>query len=295
MDENRNVRHCEAQSPEAISERCRTLRLLRTIYVLAMTRWNGHSEMKRSLLIGGVLVILGLNGCGEPVSPEEISCPSGICWDASRTSYLSVNDFPYLSSLQPKEIHGYRFQTTKGYTYSVMVKVPWSGSANTYVSPDHLIDPRNTRLVDYYSNDEITFTAEADTYYIAIEDLWRGSDYSVRIISYDENLEPLEGTIPLLANDYPVSFKVIPKETVRFMFNAWRGNDYTVKVRVTNGKTDTFLSLIPSVDQDVYDLVDWYSNDDIRFRATESGRYYIAIIDRGEITGSDFSIQVTSP
>ncbi len=176
-----------------------------------------------------------------------------------------------------------------------MVRVSSGGSAYTYVSADHLIDPRNTKLVDYSSNNEITFTAGADTYYIAIEDLWMSSDYSVRIISYDERINPLEGTILLLVNDYSVAFRVVPGEAVRFMFNAWRGNDYTVKVLVSKGKTDTFLSFIPSVDKDVYDLVDWYSNDDIRFRATESGAYYIAVVDRGEITGSDFSIQVTSP
>ena len=238
---------------------------------------------------------LALYGCGEPVNPEEVSCPSGICWDASQTSHLRVNDLPYLSRLQPKEVHGYRFLTTKGYTYTVMVRVSSGGSAHTYVSSDHLIDPRNTKLVDYYSNSEITFTAEADTYYIAIEDLGSSSDYSVRIISYDEKLDPLEGTILLLVNDYPVAFRVVPGEALRFMFNAGRGNDYTVKVRVTKGKTDTFLSFIPSVDQDVYDLVDWYSNDDIRFRATESGTYYVSVTDRGEITGSDFSVQVTSP
>ena len=251
--------------------------------------------MKRPLLIAGFVVLLCLYGCGEPVSPEEVSCPSGTCWDLSQTSLLRVNDFPYLSRLQPKELHGYRFLTTKGYTYTVMVRVSAGGGAHTYVSPDHLIDPRNTKLVDYYSNDKLTFTAEVDTYYIAIEDIGRGSDYSARIISYDEKLDSLDGTILLLVNDYPISFRVVPGEMVRFVFNAGRGSDYTVKVRVTKGKTDTFLSLIPSVDQDVYDLVDWYSNDDIRFRATESGRYYIAVVDRGEITGSDFTIQVTSP
>ena len=250
--------------------------------------------MKRLFLPAVFLVLVALYGCGEPVSPEEISCPSGTCWDASRTGLIFVNEFPYLSMLLPKEVHGYQFQTTKGHTYTVLVKIT-SGSAHTYVSSDHLIDPKNTKLVDYYSNDKITFTAAAGTYYIAIEDTGRGSDYSFRITSPDEHLDPLEGTVLLLMNDYPLSFKIVPGEQVRFMFNARRGDDYTVKVSVTKGKTDTFLSLIPSVDQDIYDLVDWYSNDDIRFRAVRTGTYYVAVVDRGGITGSDFSIQVTSP
>ena len=242
-----------------------------------------------------VLVITILYGCGAAVDPDEVACESGTCWNASKTGALKVNDYPYLSVLLATEVHGYRFPTVKGRSYTVLVRVS-SGSAHTYVSPNELIDPKNTKLVDYYSNDKITFTAEkSGDYYIVVQDLRNGSDYSVRIVSYDEDVEPLDGTVLLLLNDYPITFKVIPDEIVRFMFNAGRGNDYTVKVRVTKGKTDTFLSLIPSVDEDIYDLVDWYSNDDIRFRATESGTYFIAVVDRGEITGSDFSIQVTSP
>ena len=61
------------------------------------------------------------------------------------------------------------------------------------------------------------------------------------------------------------------------------------------GRADTFLSVIPSVDNDVYELWDSYSDSGIHFRATETTKYYIAVVDSGGFTGSDITIEVTSP
>lgn len=246
----------------------------------------------------GLLVAALLAGCGPAVNPEEVmgpSCTSG-CWNLSQTSALKVNDFPFLTSLAAKEVHGWRFLTTPGRRYTVKVKVS-TGRANTYVSSKVVIDPATNSLTDYGSSRGVTFTAETTEAYIAVQDTGnlQGSVYSVRIVSYDENRDPLPGTVFLLVNGTPMPFRLIPNEVTRVVFSGARGQDYSVKVGVTGGSTDTFLSRIPSVDGDVYELSDVYSNDDIRFRASETSLYYVAVVDRGNTTGSDISIQITRP
>lgn len=253
--------------------------------------------MNNRLRIGLLLASL-LAGCGPAVNPEEVMGPScsDVCWDLSQTSVLEVNDFPFLTSLSSKEVSGWRFPTVSGHRYSVKVKVA-SGSCHTYVSSKVVIDLKNNTLTDYNSNSGITFSAETKEAYILVQEAGnlQGSVFSVRIVSYDENRDPLPGTVFLFLNDPARAFRVIPKEVVRVMFNGNRGQDYTVKVRVTSGSTDTFLSRIPSVDAEVYDLADVSSNDDIRFRAAETTIYYVAVVDRGNVAGSDFTVQVTSP
>ncbi|MBI3609974.1 MAG: hypothetical protein HY204_04620 [Nitrospirae bacterium] len=260
---------------------------------------NRNLKIRRrgaSLILLGVLLLPVLSGCGPAVKPEEVICESGTCWDASRTTVLRVNDPPSAIYLPPDEVDGWRFPVTAGHSYTVKVKTT-TGTCHTYVSPVYLIDPSHTALVDYYSNDSLTFAAESgkEEYYIAVQDTGSGCAYSVRIYSYDENLESLTETVPLLENDDPVLFKLVPGETIRFMFSGTRGQDYTVRVQLLQGRTDTYLSRIPSVDQDVYEMQDVYSNDDIRFRATETGAYYIGVVDQGSPTGSDVMVQVTSP
>lgn len=245
------------------------------------------------LLLGLILPAI-LSGCGAAVEPWEILCESGICWDMSGVDYIYVNDDPIVGKVPPDDAHGARIATTKGYTYSARVRVT-SGACHTYVSPNSTIDPKHNQLTDYYSNAHITFTAEKEVYYLLIADTGGGCDYSVRVISYDENRDPLPGTTYLPVNGGPLSYRLIPGETLRFVFNGVRGYDYTVRVSVLYGKADTFLSVIPSVDSDVYELSDIYSNSGIRFRATETAKYYIAVMDHGGSTGSDVAVEVTSP
>lgn len=240
-----------------------------------------------------------LAGCGPAVNPDEIhgpACQAEVCWDLSQVSELRVNDFPIPDRLVQKEAHGWKFKTTVGRTYTVKAKVT-SGSAHTYVSSKPLIDPANNNLTDLFSNNGILFKAGEEAYYIAVQDTGnvRGSDYSVRIISTEESLDPLPGTAILVVNDNPKAFSLIPGEVRRFMFSGIRGQDYTVQVRILRGGADTFLSRIPSVDEDAYDLADFFSNDDLQFRAVQTATYYIGVVDLGRATGSDFTIQVTSP
>jgi hypothetical protein len=150
-------------------------------------------------------------------------------------------------------------------------------------------------MVDVRSDDGLAFTATGTVAYIAVAD--RGNDagttYTVRVVSYDERLDPIAGTTRLLVNAFPVPRALAPGENARFVFDAARGVDYTIRVTTTRAATETFASLIPSVDDDFYDATD--PTGTIAFRATETGRYYVAVIDRPGTTGSEFMIQVTSP
>src|SRR3972149_3136701 len=69
----------------------------------------------------------------------------------------------------------------------------------------------------------------------------------VRAASYDERLAPLPGTTTLAVNGAPVPRGLASGEIARFVFDAWRGADYTIRIRVDRGAVETFASLIPSV------------------------------------------------
>lgn len=246
----------------------------------------------------GILLVMQ-SGCGPEVDPEEIDgppCQSDICWDLTRVPSLKVNDIPLPDRLVPKETHGWKFPVTPGRTYKVRVRVT-SGQSHTYVSSSHIIDPQNNQLTDRYSSRGVTFTAVADQYYIAVQDTGnvQGSDYTARVISSDGNLEPLAGTVLLSPNAEAVGFGMVQNGVMRFMFSGMRGSDYTIAVSLSKGSAGLFLSRIPSVDDDIYELAELFSNRAIKFRAAESAIYYIAVVDRGNIAGSDFTVRVTSP
>jgi hypothetical protein len=150
-------------------------------------------------------------------------------------------------------------------------------------------------MVDVGSSTGLTFTATGYAAYIAVADRGNhgGTEYTVRVVSYDEHLDPLPGTTRLFVNDFPVPRALAPGEVAHFVFYAVRGEDYTVWVTTVQGSTETFASLIPSVDDDLFDVTDPSGN--IAFSATETGWYYVAVIDRSETAGSEFSVQITSP
>ncbi len=255
---------------------------------------GNKSPLLRGVTVLGLILSSVLSGCGAGVEPWEVLCESGTCWDISGVDYIYVNDYPNVGKVPPKDAHGGRFAATKGHTYTVSAKVT-SGACHTYVSSNSITDPKHNQLTDYYSNNPITFTAQENVYYVLVADTGRGCEYSARVISYDEKRDPLPGTTYLTVNGGPLSYRLIPDEKLRFVFNGLRGYDYTVRVTVFYGRADTFLSVIPSVDNDVYELWDSYSDSGIRFRATETTKYYIAVSDRGGSTGSDVTIEVTSP
>ncbi len=236
-----------------------------------------------------------LAACGPIVEPVVlVPCPSGTCWDLSAGTPLGVNDAPSEGVLSRDEAHAWRFDTVPGHRYLVLTRV-FVGSADTYVSFSPLIDPYTQAMVDVGSSEGLSFTATAYVAFIAVADRGNdaGTDYTVRVVSYDERLDPLPGTTSLAINAPPVPRALAPAELARYVFSAVRGTDSTIRVQTTRGAVLAFASLIPSVDDDFYDLTD--ASNVMTFRATETGRYYVAVLDRGGAAGSEFTIQVTSP
>ncbi|MFZ5875071.1 MAG: hypothetical protein ACOYXU_01560 [Nitrospirota bacterium] len=244
-------------------------------------------------LIG--MVALGAAACGRIVEPVvPVPCSSGECWDLSAGAEAFVNDEPAVAELRSHEAHAWQFQTIPGHQYLVLTRVN-AGSADTYVSTWSIIDPFTHAMVDVRSESGLSFTASGTRAYIAVADRGGdvGAEYTVRVVSYDESLDPLPGTTRLTVNGFPAPRALASGELARFVFDAVRGVDYTVRVTTTRGATDTFASVVPSVDDDFFDVGD--ASGQIAFRATGAGPYYVAVIDRSGTPGADIVIQITSP
>jgi hypothetical protein len=245
------------------------------------------------VLIGAISAVGA--ACGPVVEPVVlVPCPSGECWDLSAGTDVFVNDEPAFAELEPNAAHAWRFQTIPGHEYLVLTRV-YSGSADTYASQWPIIDPFTHAMVDVRSGSGLSFTASGGVAYIAVADRGNaaGSAYTVRVVSYDESLDPLPGTTRLTVSGFPVPRALAPGELARFAFTAVRGADYTIRVTTTRGSTETYASLIPSVDDDFFDVAD--GSGTIAFRATETGPYHVAVLDRAGGAGSEVTIQVTSP
>ncbi|MFZ5862095.1 MAG: hypothetical protein ACOYXR_04525 [Nitrospirota bacterium] len=246
------------------------------------------------VVLVGVLA-LAASACGRVVEPVGVvPCSSGECWDLSAGTDVFVNDEPAAAEVGPHDAHAWRFATVPGHRYLVLTRV-FSGGADTYVSFSPVIDPLTHGMVDLGSATGMTFTAADTAAYIAVAG--RGSptrtEYTVRVVSYDESLDPLPGTTRLTVNGFPAPRALASGELARFVFDAVRGVDYTIRVTTTRGVTDTMASLIPSVDDDFFDVSG--PSGTIVFRATETGRYYVAVVDRSDSAGADAIVRVTSP
>ncbi|HET8759696.1 MAG TPA: hypothetical protein VFN94_01415 [Nitrospiria bacterium] len=245
--------------------------------------------------IGVGVIALVMSGCGrvaEPVVPTP--CSSGECWDLSSGAEVLVNDEPAWAELGPDEAHAWRFHAIPGHQYLVLTRV-FSGSADTYASTWPTIDPFTHPMVDVRSGSGLSFTASGSIAYLAVADRGNaaGSAYTVRVVSYDESLDPLPGTARLTVNGLPAPRALASGELARFVFDAIRGADYTVTVITSRGATETYVSLIPSVDDDFFDVAG--ESGAMPFRATETGAYYVAVVDRSGSAGADIAIRVTSP
>ncbi len=246
----------------------------------------------RTLVIGLGLTLVG---CGPIVEPVLfVPCPSGACWEVSAGTEVPVNATPSPADLGEYGAHAWQFVTVPGHQYFVLTRV-FSGGADTYVSFSPVIDPVTHAMVDLGSATGLAFTATDRVAYIAVADRGNhaGTEYTVRVVSYDEHLDPLPGTTRLLVNDGPVPRALAPGEIARFVFDAVRGVDFTIRVTTIRGVTETYASLIPSVDDDFFDVSEPAGT--IAFGATETGQYYVAVIDRTAASGSEFTIRVTSP
>lgn len=244
------------------------------------------------LKVNMIVIVLLLSGCN---GVEEDYCENGsqVCWSTNNAPYLQVNEVPTTSQLIPNAVDGYRIPTRPGASYTLVVGREL-GSLRFHVSPGTRVDPGANTIASNRYPGEFTFVAEESVYSVVIEDRGRpeGSLYTIRVYSYDEPSAPLRDSRYLDVDAAPVQVRMVGDELSRFDFNVVRGNDYEIWVNTTSGAVDTFLSTIASVDEELYEQVDWYGNDGIRFRADHDGRVYVAVKDRGQPTGSDFDIQV---
>ncbi len=246
------------------------------------------------VVLVGVMALVAA-ACGRVVEPVVlVPCPSGECWDLSAGTDVFVNDEPASADLRPNDTHAWRFETVPGHQYLVLTRV-FSGSADTYVSTWPIIDPFTHAMVDVRSGSGLSFTASGTIAYIALADRGSaaGSEYAVRVVSYDESRDPLPGTTRLTVDGFPAPRALASGELARFVFDAVRGADYTIRVTTTRGATETYASLIPSVDDDFFDVAD--ASGTIAFRATETGPYYVAVIARAGALGSEVVVRITSP
>jgi hypothetical protein len=241
------------------------------------------------------VIALAMSACGRIVEPiVAVPCSSGECWDLSAGTDVFVNDEPASAGLGPNGAHAWRFQTIPGHRYLVLTRV-FSGSADTYASTWPIIDPFTHPMVDVRSGSGLSFTASGSIAYIAVADRGNaaGSAYTVRVVSYDESLDPLPGTTRLTVNGFPAPRALVSGELARFVFDAIRGADYTITVTTNRAATQTYASLIPSVDDDFFDVAG--VSGILAFHATETGPNYVAVVDRLGSGGSEWSIRVTSP
>lgn len=239
-----------------------------------------------------VLTVI-LTGC-KGVKNEDY-CENGaqVCWNTDDAPYLQVNQVPTSSRMLPNTVDGYRIPTRAGASYTLVVGRE-SGSLRFHVASGTRVDPGANTIASNRYPGAFTFMAETSVYSVVVEDLGRpeGSLYSIRVYSYDEPSVPLRNSRHLEVGVAPVQVRLVEDELARFDFDVVRGYDYEIWVNATSGAVDTFISSIASVDEEVFEQVDWYGNDGIRFRADHDGRMYAAVKDRGQLAGSDFDIQV---
>ena len=231
-----------------------------------------------------------LAACEDTVSPDEI-CDSGVvvCWNLANANNLVVNDARREGSLLPGSVHGFRISTRLGATYHLVVTRK-SGGLRYYLSPGTRVDPGSNTIASRRYPGRFTFTATGSVYSVVIEDVGglSGTDYAIRVYSYDEPSIPLRETRHLVVNGAGQSFGLLRSGLMRFEFTVETGRDYSVEVETQQGRVATYLSVIASVDADVHEL----TGQRIDFRTDRDGRMYVAVQDLDRPAGSDFLIRV---
>lgn len=253
--------------------------------------------MNRALRPFGILLlaaVAGLGGCRNAVNPEEF-CASGaeVCWSTATAVYLQINDAPYENGLLPEATHGYRIPTRVGAAYTLSVR-QLTGGLRFHVSPGTEVDPGVNTIATRRYPGNFSFTAAATVYSVVIADQGgpTGSDYAVRVYSYDEPSAPLPETRRLEINAAPVAVSLLRNELMRFDFSVERRRDYEVRIDTLSGRVTAYRSVIASVDSEVHEQAISGRGDGLAFRAEHDGRMYLAVIDADSPTGSDFEIQV---
>ncbi|MBC8488619.1 MAG: hypothetical protein H8D45_21550, partial [Bacteroidetes bacterium] len=207
---------------------------------------------------------------------------------------IIINDERYSGFLLPSEIARFSFRKQYGNTYRILAK-SISGGIDLYSSNLVCVDDQVYDNRDWYADDGISIlsTDYLDSHYIAIVDrnTSLGSNYSVRVYSYDEPSASI--TTTYLSPGYPDNNVHLNKSEIkRYNIPTTQTVTYSITVTDHSGDTDTYLSVLSCVDEQVYEFRDWRSDDGITFLA-QTNAYYVAVIDRGNELGSNYSISVS--
>jgi len=206
---------------------------------------------------------------------------------------LIVNDERYTGYLLPGKMARFSFNKNYGNVYKILGKIT-SGDINVYISNLACVDDQVYEHKDWHGGDWISLliTDYLNKSYIAVVDnnTSFGSNYSVRVISYDEPCASISTTY--LSPGSPDSLVHLNKgEIKRYRIITSSTITYRVFVKDHSGDTDSYISVLSCVDEQVYEFKDWHSDDGIRFLAGVN-YYYVAVVERGNEFGSEYSISV---
>jgi len=207
---------------------------------------------------------------------------------------LIVNDERYTGYLLPGKMARFYFNNNYGNVYKILGKVS-SGDINVYVSNLACVDDQVYEHHDWHGGDWISLlvTDYLSKCYIAVVDNKTsfGSNYSIRVISYDEPCANI--TTNYLSSGSPDSLVHLNNSEIkRYSIITTPTITYRVFIKDHSGDTDTYISVLSCVDEQVYEFNDWHSDDGIRFLA-EANYYYVAVADRGNEFGSDYTISMS--
>jgi len=238
-------------------------------------------------------------GCGVGEENNNNSQPVecvGTCFDlSSLQNEITVNNDPLRYEALPDADLGYKFNTTEGYKYKIVVDALSGKTNDLYVSDNAILDTGAPKYKDHCRYDcELEFVSTTSSYhYILLRSgsTQTGLNYSIRVFSFDENLSPLPDTSPISPNGASVPFSLIQNEIKRYYFNTQIGNDYTIRPNC-NIAASLYLSRIPSVDSETAELRKAQYSESLEFRATKATTYYIGVKDSDNTSGSECALEV---
>jgi hypothetical protein len=263
-----------------------------------------------------ILVILGslavMVSCGNEKKADETTTPcttNCFKYDSTKAKTLVVNDEPIKAKGVNNSIYAFTFKGNKNVQYSIYNRYDSSYMLTlcTYLneikSTINLDDAISNSCVYLPGNEsKIDFIpSETKDYLISVSngDGTTGIDFSLRVISFQEKLDPLAGTKNLQLN-VTQQISLVKDQLQRYNFTISYGTDYSVKVSRNNyNNANVYISNIPSVDNEMDEI---YSGDlwlngttTYKFRANTNAVIFIGLQDAGNAQGSDLNIKITSP
>ncbi len=215
----------------------------------------------------------------------------------SNAAQLIVNDIPTEASLMTNQEHLYYFEAQPGYTYEVYPTTV-EGSIVVYASISPTVSEDNYEFGGAYGTDRMSIQyTGATTVYLAVIDSGStlGSDYTIRVFSYDEENGPVEGIEDLTVNAEKITGSLMPHAVQRFAFDMNYGSTYSIISSELKGGMSVYGCELSCVDDEVYTSTGAYATNRIDLLASESsGTHYVAVVAGGSDLGTEFTLRVIS-